>query len=164
MKNNFIDEEKKAVGAAAITERFSQLKCSEIVLFLMKKNGYTYAEIAAVLTVHAETVKSWVYGKRIPNEATRFRVIETFADPKVQPPGKVLQAVKDTHHMHWEAERGWTVRFTIMLNKKLVGKRRKIRLRTHDLSEALKRRDIAISCYANLGFEIANRIQRRAKK
>lgn len=160
----FSEDKEKAASEALMQERFNRIRTSEILKILRKEIGYTYGEIAAVLAVHPETVKSWLYGRHIPNESTRFRIIETFTNPKLKPASKTLRLVKNTHHMHWEQERGWTVRFTITLNKKLIGQRRKIRLRTHNLEEALKRRDIALDCYKNLGFEIANRIQRRVKR
>lgn len=164
MKIDFPDNQEKGANLAQLTERFRGMKTAQIIALIRENDGYTLQEISAILAHPLGTIRNWSTGRNSPSEATRFRIIETFSDPKVQPPSKVLRTIKETHHMHWEKERGWTVRITLTLNNKFVGKRRKIRLRTHNLDEAVKRREIAIACFTNLGFKIANRIQRRVKK
>jgi len=48
------------------------------------------------------------------------------------------------------------MRVTIQVGKKVVGKRIKVRLKTNDIQEAVRTRDVVLSSYKVMGFSVAN--------
>jgi len=82
------------------------------------------------------------------------RILRTLQSAAVDPsPGKIAGARRN-HHIDWEKGRGWFMRVTINVSSKTVGKRIKFRLKTRDMEEAIKRRDVVFSSYKAIGFEV----------
>lgn len=133
---------------------------AETLRDLRKRRGYSQQVAADIVGTTRRSFVWWEMG-RAPDAAKRSGVLRILRESQQPPSPAKLKAMADTHHIYWEAERGWTVRYTLELHKKQVGTRRKTRLRTHDLDEALKRRDLVISVFTNLGFTIAKKRQKR---
>lgn len=57
-------------------------------------------------------------------------------------------------NLSYDKGKGWIFRFTITANQKQVGKRMKRYLKTHDIDEAIARRDLLVDEYRKLGFDI----------
>jgi len=162
MKNSNPDDAQKGEQSSPDGERFRGKTTPEILAALRKKCGYTLAEIGELSSTPMATVKAWSSGRFTPSEATRFRLIGIFTDPAVAPSRKVRREM-DAHHLSWDEGKGWRFRFTLMLNRKQVGKRIQLRLRTTDAQEAIQRRELLCSCFRNLGLTVAGRKQVRKK-
>ncbi|MCW1926542.1 hypothetical protein OKA05_28580 [Luteolibacter arcticus] len=67
------------------------------------------------------------------------------------------------HHLHYDRYKGWILRVTVQVGTKVIGKRLKFRLRTHDLAEAQKARELVIGVLRRLGLTVRVRMQRPVK-
>lgn len=123
--------------------------------------GFGQAEAAAVLGLTERTVQYWESGSVIPPDLTAMGAINRLRDSK-RPPGPAKrEALKKSHHLFWEEQRGWTLRFTLERDRKMIGQRMKFRLKTHRLDEAIERRDLIVGMIRKFGLKISDRRQRR---
>lgn len=69
--------------------------------------------------------------------------------------------VSGDHHLYFERHKGWMMRVTVQIGKKVVGKRIKFALKTRDREEAEKRRDVMILGLKRLGLTVRVRLQKK---
>lgn len=75
-----------------------------------------------------------------------------------EPPAEASSA---GHHLTFERHKGWTLRVTVQIGKKIVGKRLKFYLKTRILSEAEKNRELVLSTLRKLGLTVKLRHQKK---
>ena len=80
-------------------------------------------------------------------------------DPKAVPPGY------GNHHLCWdEQKQRWTLRVTVDMGTKVVGRRLCIRFRATDLFIACVKRDAILEAFKALGLSIRPRLQKARKE
>ena len=116
--------------------------------------GYSQAAAAEILGMTTRAIERWEAGHRTPPRRAQVRFLRSLEKSTVPPsPGRIAGARRN-HHIDWEKGRGWFMRLTISLDAKRVGKRIKFRLKTRDIEEAIKRRDVVFSAFKALGFHV----------
>lgn len=75
--------------------------------------------------------------------------------------GECLPAPEGAHHLTFERHKGWTLRVTIQRGQKVVGKRLKFYLKTRELAEAEKARELVLATLRRLGLTVKLRHQRK---
>ncbi|MEK7951654.1 hypothetical protein [Luteolibacter soli] len=65
------------------------------------------------------------------------------------------------HHLDYDRTKGWMLRVTVEVGKKVIGKRLKFRLRTRDAAEAERARDLVLATLKRLGLRVRLRMQGR---
>lgn len=128
---------------------------------IRKAMGYSQRQAAAILGRSERTVRGWESGTSPDDDLVQVGILIRLRTSRQAPSQRKREALKRSHHIYWEEGRGWVMRFTLEINRKLVGKRIKIRLRTHCLEEAIKRRELIVLQYRKLGFKVSVRRQRR---
>jgi hypothetical protein len=70
-----------------------------------------------------------------------------------------------SHHLVWDKQKQkWTLRVTVDMGSKIVGKRLCIRFRAPDLFIACVKRDAMLEAFKALGLVIRPRLQKNKKK
>lgn len=126
-----------------------------------RRKSLTQRDAADEIGITPKTLGEWEQGKRTPCHELKRGALLILRAYQGGPSESEHAKLQNSHHLHWEDGRGWVLRFTVEINKKMVGKRIKVRLRTRDLTEAIARRELIVSQYQRLGLKIANRKQRR---
>lgn len=67
------------------------------------------------------------------------------------------------HHLYYDRTKGWMLRVTVTMGKKVIGKRLKFRLHTRDAGEAGKARDLVLATLKRLGLTVRLRMQGRQR-
>lgn len=62
--------------------------------------------------------------------------------------------LQESHHLYYDPSRGWQFRCTVSVGNKVVGKRIKQSLKTHDMMEAIGRREVVMANLKSLGLQI----------
>lgn len=121
-----------------------------------KARGFTQRKAALIVSKTDQAISDWETGKYEPCLVTQNGVLAAIKE-SIQPPSlHFLRKAGRLHHISWEKDRGWFLRVTIQVGKKVVGSRIKVRLRTYDINEAIRARDVVLSSYKVMGFSVAN--------
>lgn len=123
---------------------------------LLEAVGLNKTQAAGIIGVDRGTLGRWFSSRRSPE----FRSVENAIRRVVEHPLTRAKA-GELHHLYYEKSRGWLFRYTLEVNRRMVGQRMKARLRTHDLREAIERRKILVDQFEKLGFKVSDRRQRR---
>lgn len=123
----------------------------------------TIFEIAEKVRKTKRTVDYWLAGTVVPDVATRQQVIAVLSDPCDTPSAVTRKRVAASHHLIWDKQKGWEMRVTVEISKKVVGKRLRERLKTRNLAEAIARRDLIVANMKQLGLHIVDRRQKTQK-
>jgi len=75
--------------------------------------------------------------------------------------GDILPAAEGGHHLTYERHKGWVLRVTIQRGQKVVGKRLKFYLKTRELAEAEKARELVLATLRRLGLTVKLRHQKK---
>jgi len=126
-----------------------------------KSHGFTQDEAAEILQICVRTYRNWEKGKIPLKPAEQRGIIDTIRSTKTAPGRATLDQMKKSHHLDWEDGKGWRLRVTVDLGRKVVGKRLSLRLGTYTLEEAIQRRKLALNLLAKLGLNIRVRLQKR---
>ena len=119
-----------------------------------ESKGYTQSVAARVLGVRRRTVIRWELEATQPEPGDQRGIIETIRESREAPSARRIAYARRHHHIDWENGRGWFMRVTLNVSAKVVGRRIKFRLRTRDIEEAIKRRDVIFSSYKAIGFKV----------
>lgn len=133
---------------------------SKELVFQRKAHGISQEEAAKAAQFSTRQIQRWESGRIMPSKSVQSAILLAIQTAYGKP-SRAIHAEAKRHHLHWEAGRGWSTRFTIDLGPKRVGKRIRIRLRTTVLDEAKARMDLLIAGYRKLGLTIHFRIQKR---
>jgi len=107
----------------------------------------TQADAARLVTVTERTWIRWEAGQAAPAASKQTEVLER------------LDAT--SNGLYFEKHKGWLFRVTIERGPKVVGIRKKFKLGTRDLAEALRHRALVLSTLRRLGLTVKPRPQRR---
>lgn len=122
--------------------------------------GYTISEMAAICRKPQRTMEYWMAGGN-PVPAIQRQAIADLKCPHLPPSSRAQKEAASIHHLVWDGGKGWEVRVTIDLSPKRANKVHRQCLRTRDIKEAVKRRDIVVSTLQKLGLKLV--MQKRAK-
>lgn len=142
-------------GAAGKKETFPQALVRE-----RKRHGYTQEVAAGILQIGTATLERWETGKIAPKPATQTGAIAALRTSHAAPGKAKLDEVKKAHHLDWEQGKGWRLRVTVDVGKKVVGKRICLRLGTYVLEEAMQRKRVILALLAKLGLTVRQRVQK----
>ncbi len=71
----------------------------------------------------------------------------------------------DRHHLIYDRDKGFETRITLgREDQKLIGPRKRVRLKTHDVAEAAARRDIVFDTLRTLCIPVRDKRRRRPVK
>jgi len=70
-----------------------------------------------------------------------------------------VECEEGPHHLYYDGKKGWMLRVTVDVGKSVVGKRLKFRLRTRELGEAEKARELVLATLKRLGLRVRLRMQ-----
>ena len=128
-----------------------------------KSRGFSQLKAGLVVSKARCTINAWEKGRFTPSKVIQKAILDALRDPKEPPTFQSLRDAKKTHHVAWEKDRGWFMRVTIQVGTRVVGKRIKVRLKTTDILEAIRTRDVVLSSYKVMGFNVANVTGTKAK-
>lgn len=126
---------------------------------ILEAANMTFKEAARIGGVTEVTVSRWFTKRRTPSAAMVRGVREA-----VERSATTRIRLRDGHHLFYKPDAGWFCRATLQISKKEVGKRVKRSLGTHDMLEAIKRRDLLVAEWNRLGLTVANRLQKPHRK
>ena len=126
-----------------------------------KRHGFTQADAAEILQIGKRTLERWEAGEPEPSKAVQLGAITALRTSKTAPGKAKLDEVKKAHHLDWEQGKGWRLRVTVDVGKKVVGKRLSLRLGTYVLEEAMQRKRVILALLTKLGLTVRQRVQRR---
>ena len=121
-----------------------------------KARGFCQWKAGRAVSKSRCTINQWESGRFTPSKVIQEAVLREIRGSKEPPSFQFLRKAGRTHHIAWEKGRGWFMRVTIQVGKKVVGKRIKVRLKTNDIQEAVRTRDVVLSSYKVMGFSVAN--------
>jgi hypothetical protein len=121
-----------------------------------KSRGFCQWRAGRAVSKSARSIKNWESGRFTPSEVVQAAILREIRGSKESPSFHYLRKAGRTHHIAWEKGRGWFMRVTIQVGKKVVGRRIKVRLKTRDIDEAVRTRDVVLSSYKVMGFSVAN--------
>ena len=119
-----------------------------------ESKGYTQRIAAKILNVRRLTITRWESEKSQPDARDQETIISAIREAREAPSARRIAHARRHHHIDWENGRGWFMRVTFNVSAKVVGRRIKFRLRTRDIEEAIKRRDVIFSSYKAIGFKV----------
>lgn len=114
--------------------------------------GFDQKRASKILGVSRRNLRRWENGHSVPTKTTQQGAIRALKGIPQEPSRSKVISAERRHHIAWEKGRGWFMRVTIIWSSKSVGKRIKVRLKTRDLEEAIKRRDVVLAGYKAMGF------------
>ena len=121
-------------------------------------DGYTVYEIAEICTTPYRTIESWLSGKRIPSASVSEDVIKILSKPN----RPLSKRKTDEHGLTWDkAKRRWVLKITLDIDKRLVGHRIVVHLRTTDVRVAIAKRQAILDAFGKLGIHVSKRAQKR---
>jgi len=129
-----------------------------------KRHGFTQTDAAQILQIGTATLERWETEKITPKPATQLGAIAALRTSKISPGKAKLEEVKQAHHLDWEQGKGWRLRVTVDVGKKVVGKRLSLRLGTYVLEEAMQRKRVILALLTKLGLTVRQRVQKRSAK
>jgi len=125
-----------------------------------KRHGYTQADAAEILQIGKRTLERWEAGEIEPSKAVQLGALVALRTSKIAPGKAKLDEVKKAHHLDWEQGKGWRLRVTVDVGKKVVGKRISLRLGTYVLEEAMQRKRVILALLTKLGLTVRKRVQK----
>lgn len=140
------------------------LSFAESIAAVRKATGYTIFECAELSRHPSKTFENWASGHRVPCKQIRDQVIIDLSKPENPPSAKTRRRVEESHHLIWDKQKGWEMRVTVDVGKKVVGKRIRERLKTRNLDEAIVRRDLIVANMRRLGLTLRDRRQKRGQQ
>jgi len=123
-----------------------------------KRHGYTQEVAAVILQIGKRTLERWEAGEIEPSKAVQLGAIAALRTSHAAPGKAKLDEVKKAHHLDWEQGKGWRLRVTVDVGKKVVGKRICLRLGTYVLEEAMQRKRVILALLAKLGLSVRQRV------
>lgn len=123
--------------------------------FVSKELGLTEDRLSKISGEDPATIKAWMEGRKTPSKVEAAGIIHLIQNHR---PTRL--AISKTHHLYFSEAHGWRIRCTITIKRKLVGERVRRNLRTRDLFEAIKRRELLIEEWRKLGLEVCVRKQK----
>ena len=147
-------------GAEAAPEKKESFK--KALVRERKRHGFTQEVAAEILQIGHATIERWETGKITPKPAVQTGAIATLRASKTAPGKAKLDEVKQAHHLDWEQGKGWRLRVTVDVGKKVVGKRISLRLGTYVLEDAIARKRLTLKLLEKLGLTVRQRVQKRS--
>jgi DNA-binding XRE family transcriptional regulator len=126
-----------------------------------KRHGFTQADAAEILQIGKRTLERWESEEIEPSKAVQIGAIAALRASKTAPGKAKLEEMKQVHHLDWEQGKGWRLRVTVDVGKKVVGKRISLRLGTYVLEEAMQRKKVIVALLTKLGLTVRQRVQKR---
>lgn len=134
---------------------------AESLAAVRKERELTIFEIAEKTRHTTRTVERWLAGSTLPEVTVRNQVLAILSDPDAEPSARTKRRAEEFHHLSWDKTKGWEMRITFVHGKKLVGIRKREKLRTRNLDEAIRRRDLLVKFARSFGLTIADRRQKK---
>ena len=139
------------------------LSFAQSLAAIRSEREMTIIEIAEKTRQATRTVQRWLAGKTVPEASFRKHVLRILSDPNGEPSARTRRRVEQSHHLIWDKQKGWEMKVTVNVGKKVVGKRIRERLKTRCLAEAIARRDLIVGNMKKLGLTIEDRRQKTRK-
>lgn len=137
--------------ARPVRETFQQSLAS-----LKKDRELTVFDLAQIIRAPKRTVESWLGGHAVPDSETQREALRLLNQPEIRPSERTRKRVERSHHLIWDWGKGWELRLTATLTegKKVTVKRIREKLKTRNLDEAIRRRDLIVADLNQKGMAI----------